>query len=208
MPKKVSIPSGQRFGLLTVLKQAPTPSSDGQIRWLCCCDCGRRTIAVGSKLRSGHTRSCGCLKLAVLRKDTHRLTGTPEHIIWVGMRRRCLAPSHPAYSRYGGRGITICPEWGSFTRFLADMGARPTAQHSIDRVDNDGPYSPENCRWATPTEQSRNRRHVKRYEHDGLSITLAEWAEKVGMSLGTLKSRVERWGWMNGGALTRPLRRW
>lgn len=129
-----------------------------------------------------------------------------EFNIWLAMRERCLRPSCRAYPRYGGRGIGICEAWvESFPRFLADMGRRPTASHSIDRIDNDGPYSKENCRWATKTEQTRNRRMSRCAEYNGERRTIAEWADIHGLSYVTLRNRLGN-GWRIARALESSVR--
>jgi hypothetical protein len=124
-----------------------------------------------------------------------------EYGIWIGMRSRCTNPRCTAYQNYGARGITLDPRWNSYAAFLADMGPVPSRQHSLDRIDNDGPYAPANCRWASPKAQQRNRRDHKRYVHEGRSLLLCEWAEVTGIPLQTLHERIHRAGW----ALARAL---
>ena len=156
--------TGQRFGRLIVLGRGPN-TNQGKPRWNCQCDCGNITTPAGSSLQQRLTVSCGCFHLeeTTKRLATHGEGSSeamsPEYGSWHAMRGRCLVKSHQAYERYGRRGITICERWlNSFENFLADMGRKPSASHSIDRIDVDGNYDPSNCRWATPTQQTRNRR--------------------------------------------------
>jgi hypothetical protein len=122
------------------------------------------------------------------------------------MLRRCYKPTDHHYPDYGGRGITVCAKWlGSFEAFLADMGEAPTPKHSIDRIDNNVGYSPENCRWASPSEQARNKRNTRMMECNGVTKPLAEWAEITGLTQKQIWSRL-RHGWSDSDAITRPLR--
>lgn len=130
----------------------------------------------------------------------------PEYRIWRGMMQRCNNPKAPSFRRYGGRGIKVCGGWLSFDNFFQDMGPRPSEWHSIDRIDGDGPYAKENCRWATPTEQSRNRKNHRWLTHKGETRILAEWAERCGLHPDVLWGRLHR-GWPISRALTEPVRK-
>lgn len=155
--------TGQPFGRLTVTSRGPN-GKHGEVRWHCRCTCGNETLVYAGNLRSGDTRSCGCLsrELLVTRSTTHGAARvgaeTPEYHAWHAMFQRCTNPHHASWEDYGGRGVTVCERWQSFENFIADMGPRPSPKHSLDRTNNDGNYEPSNCRWATWNEQARNRR--------------------------------------------------
>jgi hypothetical protein len=132
--------------------------------------------------------------------------GTPEHKTWLSMKNRCLNPNDTRFADYGGRGITICDKWeNSFETFYADMGPRPEGC-SIDRIDVDGDYEPSNCRWATDTEQRRNKRNNHLITHKGETKTLAEWSEITNIKYATLKIRINKLKWPVERALTEPVR--
>ena len=176
---------GQCFGRLTVKSKLMVKDNQGQTLWDCLCSCGNTVIARGYSLRNGNTRSCGCMRKEAAAKMgsgniTHGLSKSDEFNIWHGIKERCCNEKHPAYERYGGRGITMCDEWKtSFEAFYRDMGKRPSSDHSLDRKDNDKGYSKENCRWATLVEQANNRRDNILYFHDGVHRTLAAWSREL-----------------------------
>lgn len=154
--------SGQTFGRLTVLRLADERKG-GRIAWLCQCSCGEVRTLTSHQLRQGGTRSCGCYAREACgeRARRHGSFGTPEYSIWAGIIQRTCNPKAPAWDNYGGRGITMCPRWReSFANFLADMGKRPSPDHSVERIDNEQGYSPENCKWILRSEQNRNKRNT------------------------------------------------
>lgn len=161
-PRRSAVLPGERYGRLVVIEFAGF-NRFGHRLWRFICDCGNQKIASGSQVRSGHTRSCGCLHSETLRArlTTHGMKNIPEYKIWKAIRYRCNQPRCKDFAAYGGRGITVCERWQSFENFYADMGSRPSSCHSIDRIDNDAGYKPDNCRWATATEQRLNQRRQK-----------------------------------------------
>jgi hypothetical protein len=173
--------------------------------WVCECLCGVVKVIDGRHLNSGSTRSCGCLQKQVSTK--HGMHGTTEYKAWACMHQRCYNKLCTGYDNYGGRGITVCDAWQSFACFYADMGPRPSKDHSLDRIDNDGPYCKENCRWATRKEQQRNRRSTQFVTCGNETLTLTQWAERTGIKYKTLCKRLNS-GWPVEQALTQPVRRW
>ena len=175
-PKKDLV--GQRFGRLIVKEYV------GNAEWKCVCDCGKTVIRRARALRIFKTPSCGCLrKDGIIHK--HDMTDTPIYRTWEGMRARTYNPNIPAYASYGGRGIKVCDRWlgeHGFENFLADMGERPSKDHSIDRIDVNGDYCPENCRWATRKEQMNNLRKTIYLEHTGERKPFQDWVRLFGVN--------------------------
>ena len=146
--------TGQKFGHLVVLRRA---ENSGHM-WVCLCVCGNSHTVRAGNLRGGSTKSCGCRRWTVKHGGSRRRQRHPIYGLWKGMHMRCNNPHHQDYKYYGARGVTVCERWKDFASFLADVGERPGPQFSLDRIDGDGNYEPSNVRWATATQQSRNRR--------------------------------------------------
>jgi len=192
--------TGMVFSRLTVTSYAYQKNKIAY--WNCLCECGKTCVVNGSFLRGGGTRSCGCIfkeHLSTLsaprihgESETNK-TRTKEYIAWTSIQGRCTNPNNKDYPRYGGRGISVCDRWlNSYENFLADMGRKPTPQHSIDRKDNDGNYDPSNCRWATLEEQGNNKRNNTFLTFEGMTLTIAEWARKINIPQNTLHARLRR----------------
>lgn len=188
--------TNQRFGRLFILRRAggkATRDANHNAMWECRCDCGARTIVAGANLRSVVTASCGCLhreRVSAARR-THGMSQSPEYSTWKGMKERCHNPNSERYSAYGGRGIHVCARWHkSFMNFFTDMGAKPSPKYSLDRIDNNKGYSPENCRWATVVEQSRNRRDGFNIEYKGEKLCISDWAIKLKISRSSIYGKI------------------
>lgn len=196
--------TGHKFGFLLVTGYAGVKGIGKRARsyWICLCECGRNSTVCAGDLIGGYVSSCGC----ITRSRTHGDSRSTEHRSWLQMKDRCLNENSAHYSSYGGRGIKVCKRWLTYENFLADMGRKSGAGFSLDRIDNNGNYCPENCRWATASQQARNTRQNKILELNGEKKTLAEWAEEHGLKLGTLWRRLNL-GWSLSQSLAEPLRR-
>lgn len=187
-PKKNLI--GMRFGRTVV--QAFSHFFRDRSCWACLCDCGNTHVAMAQSLKGGHTKSCGCLHTEIVsqkgRNARHGKTKTREHAAWVDMRRRCYSKTRPAFKNYGGRGITICQQWNSFEQFLDDMGTCPAGME-LERIDVNGNYEPDNCRWATIQEQANNKRNNRIIPFGGQLMTVAEYAREIGIKYHTAYAR-------------------
>lgn len=206
--------TGKSFDRLMVIARAAN-KPDGSARWHCQCICGNTTIVVTTELTKHTTKSCGCLRneqLATnnLRHGQNRKTGiTPEYRAWRKMIDRCYRTRDKDFPRWGGRGITVCEQWRtSFVAFFADVGPRPSAQHTLDRYpDNNGPYEPGNVRWATRTEQARNTRKTVFLTLHGETHCLSEWSEILHIYQNILVAR-HGYGWSDEKILTTPVQHW
>lgn len=186
---------GQKFGRLTVIERMPN-NAKNQAVWKCQCDCGNVVIVASGHLRSGHTQSCGCYchQRASEYHTTHGMKGTKLFSVYHTMKGRCYNPTDHKYHRYGARGIKMCDDWKNNPKSFFDWALSNGYKEglSIDRIDNNGNYCPENCRWADAKTQANNKENNVYYEHDGIRKTISEWADFLGITYGAAKSRVER----------------
>ena len=196
----IQIPAGTRFGKLTVIsagKPFLMPNGFYRSSSVVKCECGTTKTIRNGCLKTGLTISCGCwVDVAIgLRVKTHGLsTGEfkPEYTAWANMMRRYYATSCDMFERYGGRGISVCDEWHNVETFIADMGKKPSARHSLDRIDNDGNYEKTNCRWSLPSQQSANRSTTKLFSFNGKTQCIKHWANEWNVSRHVAKKRLEQ----------------
>lgn len=186
--------SDRRFGKLTVLHRVEN-SRHGKAQWLCRCDCGTQKSTLAAVLIRGEAKSCGCTRAGLARErfTKHGQRGTRTYRIWVAMKTRCQNPARADFPWYGGKGIAVCDRWQKFKPFFADMGECPSADHSIDRIDNSKGYSPDNCRWATAKEQVTNSSIPRMLTHDGRTMCLSDWARELGIHGSSLHERLKKW---------------
>lgn len=213
MPNLIDI-TGQRFGHWTVLRRAGS-SARGEPLWLCRCDCETELARDGNSLRRGLSKSCGCTANEG-RKAANKTHGesdrggkqaaSVEYRAWQSMKRRCGNPRDSGFAHYGGRGIAVCERWrDDFLAFLADVGRRPSPDHSLDRIDVNGNYEPGNVRWATRVVQMRNRRSTVLITVNGVTRCAKDWATALGGSTRLVVARIAR-GWSPEAAISEPIR--
>lgn len=208
MPKDDLV--GRLFGRLTVKKFAGYPAvAPSKAQWLCDCVCGKTGILVyGYNLKNGNTNSCSCFKIERTREKnaTHGMSRTKEYGMYCAMLSRCLSPSNQRYESYGERGITVCSQWmgeRGFVNFLRDMGKKPGSKYSLERKNNDGPYSPENCVWATQKEQCNNKRNNVVIDYEGQQVCLKQFCDQRGLPYARVNWRLKQ-GWSLEKAISAP----
>jgi len=206
MPAPIPCLLGQRFGRLTI-NGGPFVINKKR-HWKSVCDCGQESANRQEVLLRGDAISCGCHRRETTKSlhEVHGRRRTPEYKVWAGLRDRCENPNAISFARYGGRGIKVCAAWSSFETFFAHMGPRPSAKHSLDRINNDGDYEPGNCRWATQTQQCRNQSTNVRYETPFGLLTAAEMSEHsvCVVKISALRYRLKK-GWDALRAMQTPL---
>ena len=203
--------TGMRFGKLTVLYEDNDRTTHGCTRWICRCECGTiKSIDRGS-LTSGKTRSCGCLHNELLgaSRRKHGSSGSRLYRIWKSIKERCYRKKCRIYKYYGERGVCICDEWKddfkSFEKWARSNGYND--ELSIDRIDHDGNYSPDNCRWVDAKAQNNNKRTNHILTLDGVSHTMSEWADITGISYSAIRNRINNYGWDVRRALSTPVKK-
>ena len=200
--------TGQRFGRLVAIERA-TNSKSGKAKWLCKCDCGNETMVFSTSLVRGLSRSCGCLNREVTsdRFSTHRLSKSRLHETWSGMKKRCYNSNSKSFAAYGGRGIEVCSEWRddfqSFYNWAMSNGYADNL--SIDRIDVNGNYCPENCRWVDKLTQANNCRTNHYLTFNSKTQSIAEWSRELGVSDSLIRQRLLNLGWSVEQALTTPV---
>ena len=198
--------TGKKFGRLTVVEKANNIGK--KVAWLCLCDCGNKKVVSSTCLVSGHTKSCGCIRTELSRErvTTHGLSKTSElYAEWARLKRRCNNPNCEAYKNYGGRGIKVCDEWNDASVFVSWCLSNGYKKGlTLDRIDNNKGYSPSNCRWVTRKVQANNKRNNRLITYKDVTLTLAQWSEKLNMSYSVLKYRLSN-KWDIETAFTTPI---
>lgn len=198
---------GKRFGRLTVVEY-DSCNQHGKSMWNCRCECGNTCLVRGTRLTSGHTKSCGCYSqdITKVRATTHGLSNTRLYNIWRVMRKRCDYENGANYKHYGAKGIRVCAEWYNFENFR-DWAITNGYEDglTIDRIDNNGNYTPENCRWVDMKAQSRNTSRNKLITFRGETHCMQDWADILGINYRTIQQRINVYGWSAERALTTPI---
>lgn len=195
---------GQKFNKLLVISESEKRDKHKKVKFNCVCDCGNIVIVIGSDLKSGNTKSCSCEQKRIISdykrdnptKKTHGLSKHYLYRSYISIIHRCYSVKSKAYKNYGGRGIKVCDKWmdnkNGLLNFMEDIGERPSEKHSIDRIDNNKGYSPENCRWATFKEQSNNKRNNRILIYNNEKYTASELSEFLNINYQTLLSKLNK----------------
>ena len=201
--------TGRRYGRLEVIKKYKSLNSS--TRWLCKCDCGNYTVVHANSLKSGNTKSCGCIKIETQKmKATHGMTHTPLYGVWNSMKQRCNNPNSTSFKSYGARGISVCEEWeNDFYNFYEWAISNGYAKGlSIDRIDVNGNYEPGNCRWADNITQANNKRNNVCYELNGETKTINQWCREYNISYSVVHQRIKKFGYTLKEALETPVKKY
>lgn len=192
LSKKSKSLVGECYGRLTPLRPVEK-RKNGHIVYVCQCKCGHQALVTSSNLKSGHTQSCGCVQRETVSavNGRHRKSRTKIYRVWSQMMQRCSKVYAPNYRWYGGSGVTVDPRWHAFEAFYADMGEAP-AGLTLERVDHKGPYSPENCIWASRKAQAQNTRRTRRVTYQGVTRCVTDWERQLGVRKDFLGKRLRR----------------
>lgn len=198
--------TGKRYGELVVVKRSEN-TSKGLATWECKCDCGKTTIVRGSSLRNSTVKSCGCRRFRIKPTLQHGMSHTKLYYVWNNIKRRCYEKTNPAYKNYGGRGIKMCDSWKnsfeSFGEWALNNGYSDSL--TIERVDVNGNYCPENCTWIPRNKQQNNRTSCLFYTYNGETKNLMEWCNYFNMPYMTVYTRLFRWNWDFERAISEPI---
>ena len=204
MAKRIKDLTGQRFGMLTAVSISHRKGT--RTYWNCKCDCGGTRVVSGDHLKRMDNTDCGCTRKHISYSKKHGMSNSRLYTIWALMKYRCNNPNRKEYQDYGGRGIRICKEWNDPQNFINwALNNGYSDDLTLDRIDNNSGYCPENCRWATKSVQMNNRRTCRYITHNGETKTISQWAKEKGMSYNQLKRRIDNYGWSIEKALNEPL---
>lgn len=197
--------TGKRFNKLVVLERMPN-GKKGRAYWKCQCDCGNTTIVSGGNLKNGGVKSCGCLRHQP-SYIVHNKSHTPLYGVWNNMKNRCTNIHDKSYKNYGGRGISICEEWKNSFQCFYDWSIKNGYKEglTIERIDNDGNYCPENCKWIIKGEQVNNRRNNQFYTYQGKTQTLGQWCKELNLDYGRIHGRITYGNWTFERAISTPI---
>ena len=197
--------TGNRYNNLVVLEKSR--SEKGVVIWKCICDCGNITYVRGQNLKSGAVKSCGCLRKNAKPTLRHNMSNSRLYRVWASMKNRCYTPSHHSYNNYGGRGINVCDEWknssDAFIEWALDNGY--SDDMTIERIDVNNDYCPENCTWIPANKQQRNRRFCQYYTYNSKTMNLMDWCTELGLPYKLVHNRIHKMGWSFERAITEPV---